>query len=175
MRGGAATSKEAHSEGSERVGRRKESPDCWAAGPRAAAGRLPSQCLQTWPRLLFASFPFHFPSSSSRLQARKNLRAKTHHNLIPHRDQGHPAETRGRTNSHPCPHTCPSLQPEKAGGKPASGVKTHLATDSFPSRWGSPEPNTNQQGDLSSKTHTPPQYLLKLQIFLLAAVGTNRN
>lgn len=56
VRGGAATSKEAHSEDSGRVDRRKESPDCWAAAARA--GRLPSQCLQTWPRLLSAAVRF---------------------------------------------------------------------------------------------------------------------
>lgn len=105
VRGGAATSKEAHSEGSGRVGRRKESPDCWAAagccGPSAQS--VPPDLAP--PALRCSSLPLHSasllpppPTSSS-----KNLPAKTHHNSIPHGDRGHPAEARGRTNSH-APH-----------------------------------------------------------------------
>lgn len=73
--------------------------------PRAVAGGLPSQCLQTWPRLAprlqFASFPFLFPlfppplfkllrfSTTASLQAQVPLSSKgqaaglTSHTLIP--------------------------------------------------------------------------------------------
>lgn len=73
--------------------------------PRAVAGGLPSQCLQTWPRLAprlqFASFPFLFPlfppplfkllqfPTTASLQAQVPLSSKgpaarlTSHTLIP--------------------------------------------------------------------------------------------
>lgn len=60
--GGAATSKEAHSEGSGRAGRRKESPDCWAAagccGPPAQS--VPPDLAPPAPRR--SSLPFHSAS-----------------------------------------------------------------------------------------------------------------
>lgn len=105
-RGGAATSKEAHSEGSGRVGRRKESPDCWAAG----RGLLRAVCPVSASRLGPACSPLQFASSHSAsllppppTSSSKNLPAKTHRNLIPHGDRGQPAEARGRTNGH-APH-----------------------------------------------------------------------
>lgn len=93
--------------GQRESGSQERIPGLLGGGPRAAAGRLPSQCLQTWPRPLpaavrFLSIPLPFfllPSSSS-----GNLPAETHHSLMPRGGQyHHPAETRGRTSSH-APH-----------------------------------------------------------------------
>lgn len=120
-RGGAATSKEAHSEGSGRVGRRKESRDCWAAagccGPPAQS--VPPDLAP--PALCCSSLPFHSasllpppPSSSEKLPGQNPPQLKT----TPPRP-GTPSGDKGQDKQ---PRPTPALrgnlrtQEEKASG-----------------------------------------------------------
>lgn len=122
--GGAATSKEAHSEGSGRAGRRKESPDCWAAAwlLRAACPVSASRLGPARSPLQFASFPFCFPSSSSPPSS-GNLPPETHHSLMWRQGQCRSrAETRGGTSNHApyLPFTAKEVQEPGQGGSFAS-------------------------------------------------------
>lgn len=102
MGGGAATSKEAHSEGRGRAGRRKESPDCWAAagccGPPAQS--VPPDLAPPAPRC--SSLPFHSVSLlPPPLQALETSLQKP--TTAEYGRQGQcqsPVETRGRTSNH---------------------------------------------------------------------------
>lgn len=119
VRGGAATSKEAHSEGSGRVGRRKESPDCWAAagccGPSAQS--VPPDLAP--PALRCSSLPLHSASLPffllPLLQALKTSRPKP--TTTQYHTETEDIQRRQGAGQTATPHTCPAQQPEEAGGK----------------------------------------------------------
>lgn len=169
--GGAATSKEAHSEGSGRAGRRKESPDCWAAagccGPPAQS--VPPDLAPPVPPLQFASFSFRFPSSSSPPSS-GNLPPETHHSLK--RRQGQcqsPAETRGRTSNHApyLPFTAKEVQDPRSPGRVLPlFIPSLVDGDHLPPTKPSLQPCVRLPVDFSHKTHLLVS-AQAVQVFLL--------